>query len=197
MAEHRLSTPILEKQIRKIRVGDIIYLSGIVFTARDEAHHRALKLAKEGGQLPIDVEGLAMYHCGPIAQKIDGEWKILSAGPTTSSRMELFEDDFLKHFAVRVIIGKGGMGSKTTAAMKKFGAVYGAFTGGAGAFAANSIIEVKGVEWLDLGMPEAIWVFRVEDFGPMIVAIDSYGKNLYQDLMERVKRKVIRIKRNL
>ena len=186
MATYKLRTPISEEEVRKLKVGDVLYVSGTMVTARDAAHRRALELAKKGEKLPVNLEGCVLYHCGPIAVKRDGEWEIVAAGPTTSTRMEMFEADFIRAFKVRVIVGKGGMGPRTTEACREFGAVYAAFTGGAGALAAKAIKRVVGVEWLDLGMPEAMWIFEVEDFGPLIVAIDTHGNNLY----ERVKQAV-------
>jgi tartrate/fumarate subfamily iron-sulfur-dependent hydro-lyase beta chain len=120
--------------------------------------------------------------------KEDDKWVVIAAGSTTSARMEQFEDEFIKAFKVRVIIGKGGMGKRTTDAMKKYGAVYAAFTGGAGALAAKAIKNVKTVEWLqDLGMPEALWVFEVEEFGPLTIAIDSHGKNLFEEVQKKAE----------
>jgi fumarate hydratase subunit beta len=101
--------------------------------------------------------------------------------------MDVFEDEFIKNFKVRVVIGKGGMGRKTTDAMAEQGAVYGAFTGGAAILAAKAIKNVKNVEWLDLGTPEALWIFEVEDFGPLAVAIDSHGGNLFMDVAKKVE----------
>jgi len=187
MTEYHLKTPIWEADVRKLKVGGIIYVTGTMFTARDEAHRRASEYYREGKKLPIDLSGLILYHCGPIVKRVNEEWKVVAAGPTTSTRMELFEDEFMKNFNVRVVIGKGGMGPKTTEGMKNFGAVYCAFTGGTAVLAAKSIRKVERVEWLDLGMPEAVWVFDVEDFGPLIVAIDSHGNNLYNDIMKQVK----------
>ena len=112
----------------------------------------------------------------------NGNWKVITAGPTTSTRMEPFEDEFIKNFNVRVVIGKGGMGKKTVKAMKQHGAVYGAFTGGAGILAAKAIKQVIGVEWSDLGMPEAMWILEVDDFGPLTVAIDAHGNNLFETI---------------
>ena len=103
--------------------------------------------------------------------------------------MDIFEDEFIKNFKVRVVVGKGGMGKRTTEAMKKYGAVYGAFTGGAAVIAAEAIKNVKKVEWLDLGMPEAMWILEVEEFGPLIVAIDSHGNNLYEKVGETVEKR--------
>jgi len=173
-----LTTPIAEKDARALKAGDVIYVSGTMFTARDEAH----KMMLERGS-PLPVEGLALFHCGPVARKGGSGWEILAAGPTTSARMELFEADFLRKFKSRVIVGKGGMGEKTLAALSEVGAVYTHFTGGAGALAAKAVKRVSSVHWLEeLGMPEAIWVMEVERFGPLVVAMDSHGKSLYKDL---------------
>jgi len=188
MAIYRLNTPISEKSVRYLKVNDVIYLSGVVVTARDQAHNRALSLYKEGKTLPIDLNGLAVYHCGPVMrQQADGSWIAVAAGPTTSTRLEIYEDKFLENFKPRVIIGKGGMGEKTTKAMAKFGAVYCAFTGGAAVLAANAIHKVRGVNWLDLGMPEAMWIFEVVEFGPLVVAIDSHGRNLFTENAKQVE----------
>lgn len=186
MATYKLSTPISEQDTRKLKVNDAIYITGTIVTARDSAHKRALELHNNGKQLPVDMEGLAVFHCGPIAKKENNKWTVVAAGPTTSSRMEPFEADFIKNFKVRVVIGKGGMGQKTVDAMKTYGAVYGAFTGGAAVLAAKAIKNVKAVEWLDLGMPEALWILEVENFGPITVAIDSHGNNLFQTVQAKV-----------
>jgi fumarate hydratase subunit beta len=173
MAVYRLSTPISEETVRKLGVNDTVYLSGTIVTARDAAHRRALRFHKDGKRLPINLEGLAVFHCGPLVKKEAGGWRVVAAGPTTSSRMDLFEDEFIKDFKVRIVVGKGGMGKKTADAMKRYGAVYGAFTGGAAVLAAKAIKQVKGVEWSDLGMPEALWILEVENFGPLTVAIET------------------------
>lgn len=179
-----LETPISEQQARDLRVGDVIYITGTMFTARDEAH---LKMLEEGE--PFPVSGLALYHCGPVVEKDDGGWRIVSAGPTTSARMEIFEDRFLEKLPVRVIIGKGGMGEKTLSALHKVGAVYTHYTGGAGALAARAVKAVTDVHWLDeLGMPEAVWVLSVVEFGPLTVAMDAHGGSLYSTLAETVDR---------
>jgi fumarate hydratase subunit beta len=168
-----------------------------MITARDAAHRRALESHKEGKKLPINLQGLAVFHCGPIVKKKDDKWIVVAAGPTTSTRMDLFEDEFIKNFKVRVVIGKGGMGKKTTSAMKQYGAVYGAFTGGAAVLAAKAIKNVKSVEWYDLGMPEAMWVLEVEDFGPLTVAIDAHGNNLFEDVQNKVEEKRLKIYKKL
>lgn len=187
MATHHLKTPISEEDVRKLKVNDVLYITGTMVTARDQAHRRALEFFKQGKQLPLNLEGLAVFHCGPVMDKKGEVWRAVAAGPTTSTRMDLFEDEFIKNFKVRVIIGKGGMGKKTTDAMSKYGAVYGAFTGGAAILAAKAIKKVKNVEWLDLGMPEAMWIFEVEDFGPLAVSIDSHGNNVFMDVAKTVE----------
>lgn len=179
MTVHKLKTPLSEKEIRQLKVNDTLYLSGTIVTARDQAHKRALEYAQKGKPLPINLEGTAVYHCGPVMSKQDNKWTAIAAGPTTSTRMEIFEDQFISNFKPRVIIGKGGMGEKTTHAMAKHGAVYGAFTGGAAVLAAKAIKTVKDVIWLDLGMPDAMWILEVNEFGPLLVAIDSHGNNLF------------------
>lgn len=187
MAVYKLKTPISEEDVRKLKVNDVIYVTGTMITARDSAHKRALGFFKEGKEIPINLEGLAVFHCGPIVKKEDDKWTVVAAGPTTSTRMDLFEDEFIKAFKVRVVIGKGGMGRRTTEGMKKYGAVYGAFTGGAAVLAAKAIKNVRSVEWFDLGMPEALWILNVEDFGPLIVAIDTHGNNVFEDVQKQVE----------
>jgi len=174
-------------------MGDTVYVTGTLITARDQAHKRSLEFLREGKKLPINLEGLAVFHCGPIVKMEDGKWKVVAAGPTTSTRMEPLEGDFITALGVRLIIGKGGMGPKTAEAMKTFGAAYAAFTGGAAVLAATMIRGVKGVEWLDLGMPEALWILEVEDFGPLTVAMDSHGNNLYAEVMRRTEKDKERI----
>jgi fumarate hydratase subunit beta len=197
MAVYKLKTPISEDEIRKLKVNDVLYLTGTLVTARDQAHRRALEYFKEGKPLPINLEGLAVFHCGPVMSKKDDKWVAVAAGPTTSTRMDLFEDEFIKNFKVRVVVGKGGMGKKTTDAMAKYGAVYGAFTGGAAILAAKAIKNVSTVEWYDLGMPEAMWVFEAQEFGPLAVAIDSHGDNLFADVQRTVEANKQRIYQKL
>lgn len=190
MAEYRFSTPIGD-EVRKLRMGDVLFLTGSVVTARDAGHRRALELLNRGEKLPVDLKGLAVYHMGPIVRKVGDDWKVYSAGPTTSTRLETYEAEFLEKTGAKVIVGKGGMGAKTAEACKRLGAAYAIYTGGAGALAAKSIKRVKGVEWLDLGTPEALWVLEVEDFGPLTVIIDPEGRNLYEELRAKNKPNLI------
>jgi fumarate hydratase subunit beta len=194
MAIYKFKTPISEEDVRKLKVNDVLYVTGTIVTARDAAHKKALELFKQGKQLPINLEGAAVFHCGPIVKKEGDKWVVVAAGPTTSTRMDQFEDEFIGAFKVRVVIGKGGMGKRTTDAMQKYGAVYGAFTGGAGVLAAKAIKNVKMVEWLqELGMPEALWVFEVEEFGPLSIAIDSHGNNVFEDVKKKAEESRMKI----
>ena len=185
--ERQITLPIDEAQTRELRVGDILYLTGRIFTARDEAHLTMLEAKEEGKPLPFDPGAMALFHCGPVVRQAGDGWDVIAAGPTTSVRMEIFEDRFLEAFAPRIVIGKGGMGDRTQAGLEKVGSVYTHYTGGAGALAAERIEQVDNVYWLDeLGMPEAAWIFAVKDFGPLLVTMDSAGGNLYKDLEPKI-----------
>lgn len=174
--EHYLNLPASSEQIKELKVGDILYISGKIFTARDEAHHMMLEKEK----LPFDPSKMSLFHCGPLMKNAKDGWHVVSAGPTTSSRMEIFEDIFIKKYKINIIIGKGGMGKKTQKALQKYICIYTSYTGGAGALAADKVEKVEDVYWLDkLGMPEAVWILRVKDFGPLVVAMDSRGGNIY------------------
>ncbi|MGD2142046.1 MAG: FumA C-terminus/TtdB family hydratase beta subunit [Candidatus Bathyarchaeota archaeon] len=192
--EVHLKTPVPEEEIRKLKMGDLVYITGTVITARDEAHLKALELHEGGKEPPVDFEGVGVFHCGPIMKKVDGRWIVVAAGPTTSARMEIFQDKFIEAFRPAIIIGKGGMGDRTAKACQEYGCVYGAFTGGAALLAARGIKEVKNVFWLEeLGMPECLWVYEVEDFGPMIITIDTHGNNMTKNVKEQVTAKMERI----
>ena len=180
--EYHEKTPIMDA--RKYKMGDVIYITGQLILARDEAHK---KLLEEGA--PLDLKGSVIYHCGPVVTKKNGVWKVVAAGPTTSIRMEIFEDKFIEKFHPAIIVGKGGMGDKTLKALKEFGAVYAAYTGGCGALAAERIKSVKEVHFLEeLGIPEAVWVFNVEEFGPLVVTMDSHRNSLYDEVDEKAKK---------
>jgi L(+)-tartrate dehydratase beta subunit len=181
--ELHLRTPLAAADLAGLEIGDIVYLSGALITGRDDVHQRVIR---QGLSLPVDLAGKAIFHAGPIMkQKPAGgsggqtEYEVISIGPTTSMRMEQCEAEFLEASGVRFIVGNGGMGSKTAEACKKLGAVHTVFPGGCAVLAASQVESVEGVHWLDLGMPEAMWVLRVRDFGPLIVSIDTRGNNLF------------------
>lgn len=176
MSIYHLTTPVSDEDIAKLHIGDVIYLTGDITTGRDDVHHRVVIQGKE---CPVDLKGKAVFHAGPIMKKLDdGSYTCVAVGPTTSMRMEKAEAEFLEATGVKIIIGKGGMGPKTTAGCKASKAVHTIFPGGCAVVAAECIEKVDGVEWLDLGMPEAMWKFKAKEFGPLIVSIDSYGENL-------------------
>lgn len=174
-----LTTPVSAEDLKDIHIGDIIYLNGHITTCRDVAHRRVVE---EGRQIPVDVRNEAILHAGPIIRPHDdGTYEMVSVGPTTSMRMEKFEYEFVKTTGVRVIVGKGGMKEETARACKDFGAIHCVFPAGNAVVAAVEVEEIERAEWLDLGMPETLWNCRVKEFGPLIVSIDSQGKNYFEE----------------
>lgn len=180
MSKTVVQTPISDTDIENLSIGDIIYLNGYLVTARDEVHHRFLKQNRE---LPVDLVGGAIFHAGPIVRKSEGtpsRYEVVSIGPTTSMRMEAYEKEFIRRTGIKLIVGKGGMGSQTAEGCRLYKAIHTVFPGGCAVLAATCVEEVESVEWLDLGMPEAMWVLRVKEFGPLIVSIDTKGNNLFE-----------------
>jgi len=171
---HRLGTSLKEGDVKRLRVGDMVYLSGELYTMRDMAHLRAIEILRGKKRLPFDLRSKVIYHCGPIVRGRE----VISAGPTTSMRMEKTEADLIHLSGLRVIVGKGGMGRSTLEALRKFGAVYLEYAGGVGALAARASKGVRKVYWRDLGDPEAVWVIAVENFGPCFVTMDAHGETL-------------------
>ncbi|RQV96814.1 MAG: fumarate hydrolyase [Calditrichaeota bacterium] len=180
----KLKTPISEEEIRKLRVGDTVLLSGTVVTARDQAHK--LMIEEKPDFVRDDLRESVIYHCGPVVRKDDkGEWHFVSAGPTTSAREEPYQAEVIKEYQVRGVIGKGGMGARTAEGLKNYGAVYFHAVGGAGTLIANAVKKVKTVYKLDeFGTPEAFWVIQVEDF-PLVVTMDAHGGSLHKEIMEK------------
>lgn len=186
--ERAIVLPKDAPELEQLRAGDVFYLTGTVFTARDAAHRLLLELHEHGEPIPFDPTGMGLYHCGPLAKHTADGWRVLSAGPTTSMRMEPSESRFLAAFHPKIIIGKGGMGPATGAALAQEKAVYAHFTGGAGALAAKAIDRVEGVLFLEeLGMAEAVWILHVAQFGPLLVTMDPTGGNLYRDLEKSIR----------
>ena len=178
--KHVLTTPITTEQIRDLRAGDTVYLTGMIATCRDAGHHRVLFENRTPEHFPL--QNGAILHAGPIVRKHeDGTCEMISIGPTTSMRMESVEAEFIKMTGVKLIVGKGGMGEKTAAACKEHGAIHCAYPGGCAVLAATQVEEIVRVEWEDLGMPEALWCMRVKEFGPLIVTIDTKGNNLFEE----------------
>jgi len=194
MKKIQLQIPLSAKDVKNLSVGDTVFLSGKLFTARDETHKKMLELKRKGKKIPFNPKEMVLYHSGPVVKKEKNKWVIVSAGPTTSTRMEIFESEFLSQFKVRMIIGKGGMGEQTLKALKKTDAVYTHFTGGAGALAAKSIKKVENVYFLkELGIPEAAWILTVANFGPLIVTMDAKGNSFYTHLEKEIRKNLEKI----
>jgi L(+)-tartrate dehydratase beta subunit len=173
-----LHTPVTAADLEGIKVGDVIYLSGHIVTCRDVAHRRLIEYGRE---LPIDIDGGAIFHAGPIVRKVDeDQYEMVAIGPTTSMRMEKFEKEFIRQTGVKVIVGKGGMGQGTVEGCRQYKAIHCVFPAGCAVLAATQVEEIEGQEWMDLGMPETLWLCRVEEFGPLVVSIDTYGNNLFE-----------------
>ena len=172
-----LATPVASEDIADLTVGDVVYLTGMLVTCRDVGHRRLIEL---GQALPVSLRGNAIFHAGPIVAQDGDGWRMVSVGPTTSMRMERFERQFIAETGVKVIVGKGGMGSETAAGCREGHALHCVFPGGCAVLAATQVEAIERVEWLDLGMPEALWVCRVREFGPLIVSIDTKGNNLFE-----------------
>jgi fumarate hydratase class I len=176
--ERRLEAPISEADVRSLRVGDVVLVSGRLFTGRDAVHAYLMK-----HDPPVDLRGGVLYHCGPVVAKEGPGWRVTAAGPTTSIREEPYQAEIIERYGVRAVIGKGGMGAKTLAGLKKSGAVYLNAIGGAAQFYARCIERVDGVSLMEFGTPEAMWHLQVRDF-PAIVTMDAQGASLHKDVEE-------------
>jgi fumarate hydratase class I len=177
--EVRLDTPLDETAVRSLKVGDVVLVSGRMFTGRDAVHSYLMK-----HDPPVDLRGSVLYHCGPVVVKEGDRWRVTAAGPTTSIREEPYQADIIKRYGVRAVVGKGGMGAKTLAALKEHGGVYLNAIGGAAQFYAQAITGVDGVSLLEFGTPEAMWHLRVRDF-PAIVTMDAHGNSLHHDIEQQ------------
>ncbi len=179
MAKHILRTPLSEEDVAKLRIGDVVYITGLVYTARD-ATHRMLIEELEKGRFPRELlRGAVVYHAGPVVKRVGNEWRVVSVGPTTSIRMERFIPKLLSLAEIRMIVGKGGLG-KSASSLVSRGCVYGVFPGGCGVVAAMCVKRVVDVYYLDeLGIPEAMWVLEVENFGPIVITVSLTEGNLH------------------
>ena len=174
-----LKTPIKDSDLEDINVGDVIYLEGYLVTCRDVAHRR---LIEEKRPLPVDLNGLAIFHAGPIIRSLgDEKYEVVSIGPTTSMRMEKFEKEFIEQTGVKIIVGKGGMGAGTQEACSSHKALHVVYPAGCAVQAATQVEYIEDAHWKDLGMPETLWVCKVKEFGPLIVSIDTHGRNLFEE----------------
>ena len=177
--EVALRTPITEEQIRALKVGDVVLLSGRAFTGRDAVHHHLMT-----HDAPVDLRGGVIYHCGPVVAKEGSGWRVTAAGPTTSIREEPYQGQIIKEFGIRGVIGKGGMGDRTLAACQESGCVYLHAVGGAAQVLAECIKAVRNVYLMEqFGAPEAIWELEVEGF-PCVVTMDANGNSLHKEVFE-------------
>jgi fumarate hydratase class I len=174
--EIALRAPLSEDEVRRLQVGDVVLVSGRVFTGRDAVHAYLMQ-----HDPPVDLRGSILYHTGPVVVRQGEEWRVTAAGPTTSIREEPYQATIIERFGVRAVIGKGGMGAKTLAALNKHGAVYLNAIGGAAQFYARTIERVDGVSLMEFGTPEAMWHLTIKDF-PAIVTMDAHGNSLHQDI---------------
>ncbi len=179
-----LTFPLTEEKVRSLKVGDAVAISGVIFTGRDVVH----KYLHEGGKLPpeVNLQGGIIYHCGPVVVKDEqGNWKVTAAGPTTSIREEPYQWQVIRDFGIRGVIGKGGMGDRTSAACKEYGCVYLHGVGGAAQVLAECVKKVRNVYFLkEFGSPEAIWELEVENF-PAVVTMDAHGNSLHKEVFEQ------------
>jgi fumarate hydratase, class I len=179
-----LQTPLTDEQVRSLKVGDVVLISGRAYTGRDAVHHHLMK-----HDPPVDLRGSVIYHCGPVVAKEGDGWRVTAAGPTTSIREEPYQADVIGRYGVRAVIGKGGMGAKTLAALKEHGAVYLNAIGGAAQFYARTIEKVDGVSLMEFGTPEAMWHLSVKDF-PAIVTMDAHGNSLHKEVEQASAREL-------
>ncbi|GLI05136.1 fumarate hydratase class I [Paenibacillus tyrfis] len=184
-----LQTPISEEQIRQLRVGDVVIINGPMHTGRDALHKYLMD-----HDSPVDLNGAVIYHCGPVmAKDADGNWIVKAAGPTTSIREEPYQGDIIKKFGIRAVIGKGGMGAKTLKALQEHGAVYLNAIGGAAQYYAECFKKVEGVDFMEFGIPEAMWHLQTEGFAA-IVTMDSHGNSLHADVEQESREKLAQFK---
>ena len=171
--ERKLNVPIKDENLDELKAGDVVYLTGNILTARDQAHKRLLERGA-----PLNIEGAVLFHAGPIITQEDGKYKMVAIGPTTSMRMNPYQSDVLD-MGPKIVIGKGGMDDNVREALIRNKSLYVVATGGCAALYVDAVEEIVSVNCLDLGMPEAMWNLKVKDFGPLIVAMDSEGNSLY------------------
>ena len=187
MSEYVLETPLSEGAVRKLRLEDTVTINGTIFGIRDATQ---IRIFDEGVAPPADLAGSVCLHTAPGVRRLpNGKYEKISIGTTTSTRMDRFVPGLLETYGVRAIVGKGGLLEGSIAAMQKFGGVYLAIVGGAAALETLQIEEIEDVWWEDL-MPECLWKFRVKNFGPLIVAIDSHGDSLYRRVQEQVGERI-------
>lgn len=183
-----LTIPLKEEDVRSLHVGDVVTLTGRIFTARDMGHLKIRELIREGKPLPKVFEGAAVFHAGPVCLKNeDGSWRLNVIGPTTSIRMEPHAD-LVGKLGVRAVLGKGGMAEDTLRACGEYGYVYLQAAPGCAAKLGQGITSINDVTWFEMGMPEALWDLNAVEFGPLVVGMDTHGNSIYKTLRENAIR---------
>ncbi len=194
MAEHRLTFPTTEEEIRQLHAGDLVTVDGHVIGIRDRTH---IRIFDQGQEPPFDLNGAFLLHTAPNVRRLGpGKYEPVCIGTTTSARMVRFTDALGEKYGVRAIAGKGGLPDEAIEPMRKRGMVYFAIVGGAAALETTQIEEIEEVAWEDL-MPECLWKFRVKDFGPLWVGIDSQGNSLFHDVQEEAQKRLEKLVANL
>lgn len=183
-----LKPPLSLRDVEELEAGEVVELTGRMIVARDRAHLRLLELSRRNEPPPVELRGAVVFHGGPIASRGEGGWRVASMGPTTSARFEELAVEVCRRLGVRALVGKGGLSPSCSKALREAGAVYLAYPGGAGVLAARSVVRVEEVHWLDLGIPEALWVLEVRKLAPLLVAIDLKGGDLYEEAAARAQR---------
>lgn len=186
MAEYRLTTPLSEAGVRGLRAGDSVTLDGVVFGVRDGT---LIRIFHHGQEPPVDLRGAVCLHTAPNVKKVGERYEPLSVGTTTSMRMDRFTGPLLERYGVKAIIGKGGLSAESLKHFQRLGGVYLAITGGAAALETTQIEAIEEVWWEDL-MPECLWKFRVRGLGPLTVAMDAHGGNLYAEVLGEAQRRL-------
>jgi L(+)-tartrate dehydratase beta subunit len=187
MAEHRLTFPASEEDMRKLQAGDLVTVDGHIIGFRDRTQ---IRIFDQGQEPPLDLNGAFLLHTAPNVRRLGpGKYEPICIGTTTSARMVRFTEPLGERYGVRAICGKGGLPDEAIEAMRKHGMVYFEIVGGAAALETTQIEEIEEVAWEDL-MPECLWKFRVKDFGPLWVGIDSHGNSLFHDVQEEAQKRL-------
>jgi tartrate/fumarate subfamily iron-sulfur-dependent hydro-lyase beta chain len=180
----KIRLPLSEESARALKAGDLVMISGSVVTGRDKIHKYLAQNRPPQQVIPFNLAGTILYHCGPVMEKLDGGYRVLAAGPTTSMRMEMYEAEIIRGYGIRGVMGKGGMGEKTRQALLENGCVYLHTIGGAAVYLADRIVKTQGTWMLEeFGPTEAMWIFEVEDF-PAMVTMDCHGGDLHREIEE-------------
>lgn len=187
MATYQIEYPYEEKEIRRLRIGDIVYVTGVIHTMRDMGYRRALDYLEEKRALPVELSEGAIWHCGPVVACKDGSWIMVSAGSTTSSRFTALAASMTELLNIRITLGKGTLGPEAAGSLSRIGSCYLATAGGCAALYTQRIERVLAANWLDLGYPEALWSLSVKNFGPLTVGVDSTGAILYESIREKTR----------